>query len=1112
MAIDISSTTRRIVYTGSAGVGPYAFAFEVLAQTDIAVYFNTTELTLTTDYTVSISGDGTGSVTIVTGSSVPSTPTSSDRITIVGDRTIQRTTDFTTGGPLFATSLNDEFDSQTIFVQQVLEQSDRSLRAPNTDPTTINMTLPLNTVRANKTLAFDADGNPTTGEIVGNWRGNWAASTDYSKRDLVKDTTNNNIYICVTAHTSSGSLPLTTNADYAKWALMVDAASASGFADEAEAWATKTDGIVESTDYSSKAWSIGGTGVTTTSGKGAAKEWATSTGAAVDTSEYSAKEYAQGNLTASGGSAKAWAEDASSPDGTTTKSAKTHASEAATSASNASSSASAASSSASSASSSASAASSSASAAASSASAASSSATAAAASEAAAAAYTDNFDDTYLGAKASDPTLDNDGDALQDGALYFDTTNNVMKVYDLGTTTWYQLTPTVSNQTNINTVAGIASDVTTVAGISSNVTTVSGISANVTTVAGISGNVTTVAGDSANIGTVATDLSGTDTIGTVATNISNVNTVGTNIANVNTVGGISSNVTTVAGISGNVTTVAGISADVTTVAGISSDITTAATNITDISNFADVYYGPSATAPTLRADGSALQVGDLYFDTATSTMKVYGSGGWVAAGSSVNGTADRYLYSVSSSTTTISGVDANGNTLAYDAGFVDVYLNGVKMVNGTDITATSGTSIVFASAIGTSGTDTVDIIAYGTFSLASFSIGDAANVDLGGLATNDLLQYNGSNFVPKTFDEVTPSQATNAGKYLTTDGTNSSWGTVNTDLVSDTTPQLGGTLDANGNIIDMGVNTITDTKVGQWDTAYGWGDHATGGYLTGNETITLSGDVTGSGTTAITATLGTVAVSKGGTGQTTYTDGELLIGNSTGNTLDKATITAGSGISVTNGAGAITIAATGGGGFSNMDVITSSGTWTNPGSVTKVKVTVVGGGGGGGGSGPPSGGTGAGGGGGGTAIEVITIPTSPVPVTIGGGGSAGPGGGGGSSGGTSSFSTYCSATGGGGGPYNYSSPGFGPGGSGSGGTLNFRGGDGNPKAAGRGGKSGGSYLAEGVYNPSDGVAGSVAAGQAGRSYGGGGSGGHNDPGFGTQSGGAGAAGVVIVEY
>jgi hypothetical protein len=56
----------------------------------------------------------------------------------------------------------------------------------------------------------------------------------------------------------------------------------------------------------------------------------------------------------------------------------------------------------------------------------------------------------------------------------------------------------------------------------------------------------------------------------------------------------------------------------------------------------------------------------------------------------------------------------------------------------------------------------------------------------------------------------------------------------------------------------MGTNNITDTKVGQWDTAYGWGNHASAGYLTGNQTITLSGAVTGSGTTSISTTLSTV--------------------------------------------------------------------------------------------------------------------------------------------------------------------------------------------------------------------------------------------------------------
>ena len=52
-----------------------------------------------------------------------------------------------------------------------------------------------------------------------------------------------------------------------------------------------------------------------------------------------------------------------------------------------------------------------------------------------------------------------------------------------------------------------------------------------------------------------------------------------------------------------------------------------------------------------------------------------------------------------------------------------------------------------------------------------------------------------------------------------------------------------------------------------------------------------------------------VPVANGGTGQTTYTDGQLLIGNTSGNTLTKATLTQGAGITITNGNGSITIAA-----------------------------------------------------------------------------------------------------------------------------------------------------------------------------------------------------------
>jgi hypothetical protein len=57
-----------------------------------------------------------------------------------------------------------------------------------------------------------------------------------------------------------------------------------------------------------------------------------------------------------------------------------------------------------------------------------------------------------------------------------------------------------------------------------------------------------------------------------------------------------------------------------------------------------------------------------------------------------------------------------------------------------------------------------------------------------------------------------------------------------------------------------------------------------------------------------------VTVAQGGTGQTSYTDGQLLIGNTSGNTLTKATLTAGTNVTITNGNGSITIAAAGGGG------------------------------------------------------------------------------------------------------------------------------------------------------------------------------------------------------
>jgi hypothetical protein len=325
----ITSVARRVVYTGSAGVGPYAFTFPVLVNTDIAVYKNTTLLTLTTDYTVTISGTtGQGSITLVVAA------TGDDRITIVGARSIQRSTDFVTGGDFFANTLNTELDSEVIFVQQVAETAERSIKAPVTDPTSIDMTLPFNTVRANKFLSFNSSGNPQALDAIGTYKGNWAASVAYVLQDVVKDTSNNNIYICITAHTSTGAQPISSNADVAKWSLVVDAASASTSATNAASSAS------------------------------AASTSATNAAASAST-------------------------------------ASTQASNASTSATNAATSA-------------------------------SSAATALTATEAArdsALAAYDNFDDRYLGAKSSDPTLDNDGNALLAGALYYNTVSVEIRLY-----------------------------------------------------------------------------------------------------------------------------------------------------------------------------------------------------------------------------------------------------------------------------------------------------------------------------------------------------------------------------------------------------------------------------------------------------------------------------------------------------------------------------------------------------------------------------------------------------------------------------------------------------------------------------------------------------------
>ena len=205
-------------------------------------------------------------------------------------------------------------------------------------------------------------------------------------------------------------------------------------------------------------------------------------------------------------------------------------------------------------------------------------------------------------------------------------------------------------------------------------------------------------------------------VSTVASISSNVTTVGNNVTNINTVAGQISptnNIATLAGISG-------LSALAS--AESSGHVTNVSNNLSGVTSFAE-RYRVASSAPT-----SSLDVGDLYFDTTANELKVYKSSGWAAAGSSVNGTSKRFTYTASSNQTTFTGSDNNSQILSYDSPFIDCYLNGIKLVNGTDVTVTSGNSVVLAS--GAAAGDTLDLIAFGTFNVAAIN---AANITAGTL-------------------------------------------------------------------------------------------------------------------------------------------------------------------------------------------------------------------------------------------------------------------------------------------------------------------------------------------------------------------------------------------
>jgi len=152
--IQIGDISPRIQYSGDGAQTVYTYPFPIFTDTDMKVFEDTTLKALTTDYTVSGAGDSAGgSVTFITA------PTNGVLITLKRQISIQRTSDFQESGEFRSKVINDELDTLTASLQQVNDETARSLRLSDTDPTT-SLTLPDKTSRASMFLSFDSNGDP----------------------------------------------------------------------------------------------------------------------------------------------------------------------------------------------------------------------------------------------------------------------------------------------------------------------------------------------------------------------------------------------------------------------------------------------------------------------------------------------------------------------------------------------------------------------------------------------------------------------------------------------------------------------------------------------------------------------------------------------------------------------------------------------------------------------------------------------------------------------------------------------------------------------------------------------------------------------------------------
>ena len=327
-----------------------------------------------------------------------------------------------------------------------------------------------------------------------------------------------------------------------------------------------------------------------------------------------------------------------------------------------------------------------------------------------------------------------------------------------------------------------------------------------------------------------------------------------------------------------------------------------------------LYYGEG----TGGAGGSATTIlaigGSGAFTTLSTTQTISGNktfSGTVALGGSATATTPSAGDDSTKVATTAYVQDEIASFSTGTVTSVGLSLPNIFSVSGSPVTtsgtltgtlATQTTNKVFAAPNGSTGTPTFR-------ALVADDLPDLSSV-----------------YLPISGGTVS-SNLTISGN-LTVNGTTT---TVNSTTVSvdDKNIELGSTAQPTDQAADGGGITLKGTTDHTWNwvnstDAWTSSEHinlaAQKAYYI-NGTSVLSGSALGSGVTGSSLTsvgtltsgtwsASTIAVNKGGTGQTSYTNGQLLIGNSTGNTLSKATLTAGSNVTITNGGGSITIAAT----------------------------------------------------------------------------------------------------------------------------------------------------------------------------------------------------------